>query len=150
MTRPTSSSAFLPEAFFNPQQETHALLWLPPLEKHSLTQKIDWLSGLSISRGLYLNQKKWCPSLNKIINDEKLSLDETLSFNQDSFLFKLPSGFKCSTGLILKNEPWSDASEVQSKYLEVTKLLKPKSVQSPYIWESAKFESLKEVQWIKV
>jgi|GEM_PF-4333660 len=149
MTRTNVRSAFLPEAFFNPQQETNALLWLPPLEKHPITQKIDWLSGLSISRGLYLNQKSWCDNLNKIIKDEQLKLDESLSFDQNSFLFKLPSGFKCSIGLILKNESWNDISEVQTSYLEVTKLLNPSLVQSPYIWESAKFDSLKEVQWIK-
>ncbi len=149
MIRTTSNSVFLPEEFFNSQQETHTLLWLPPVERHPVTQKIDWLSGLSISRGLYLNQKSWCDNLTKIIKDEKLKLDETLSFDQDSFLFKLPSGFKCSTGLILKSESWSDVTEVQNSYLKVTKLLNPTLVQSPYIWESAKFDSLKEVQWIK-
>ena len=140
----------LPEAFFTDQSRLNGLLWLPNLEENRLSQKIDWLSGLSLSRGYYRRLKPWHEKLEKIIEKKELTLDKNPEFNSLTIIFKLPRGFKASMGLIIKDCAWDSPDHVFAIYSKHSKDLNPDFIQSPYIWPSQPSQLLKEVQWINI
>ena len=99
-----ANSFSLPEEFFSPKDnKKNGLLWLPNLTDNEFTQKVDWLSGLSLSRAYHLNLKPWNPELEKIIEKEELKLDKKPKFNSSTIIFKLPKGFKADMALVVKD-----------------------------------------------
>lgn len=136
-------------SFFSTQKVSASLLWLPPIDVHRFTQRVDWLCGLSLSNLLFREKKKWSSSLSDFIKTEELLLDESLNIEKHTLL-KLPSGFTCSMGLIVDDCQWDSPDEVFSVYSKITKKLQPDLIQSPYIWKSTPSQLLKEVQWIKI
>ena len=140
----------LSNLFFSDQRDGQGLLWLPQLKNSRFTQKLDWLSGLSVSRGYHLSLKPWAQELEKLVEKEELKLDRKPAFESSILIFKLPEGFKASMGLIIKNCTWESPDDVFSVYSKHSKELKPDFIQSPYIWPSQPSQLLKEVQWINL
>lgn len=136
-------------SFFSSQKIPASVLWLPPLDAHRFTQRLDWLCGLTLSNLIFREKKKWPKELSNIIKKEKLLLEENLNVEKHTLL-KLPPGFKCTVGLIVDDCLWESPDEVFSTYSKVSKKLNADLTQSPYIWKSTPSQLLKEVQWIKI
>jgi hypothetical protein len=140
----------LPNQFFSDKTSECGLLWLPPLVESRFTQRVDWLSGLSLSYAYRNELKTWSKGLEKIIEKEDLDLDKMPSFDSSTLIFKLPPGFKASMGLVVKNCTWDSPDHVFTVYSKHSKDLNPDFIQSPYIWPSKPSQLLKEVQWINL
>lgn len=138
-----------PYSFFSTEKVERSVLWLPPLDVHRFTQRLDWLCGLSLSKLIFREKKKWSEELSNLIKKEELKLDVSLPIEKHT-LVKLPPGFKCSMGLIMDECLWESPDEVFSVYKKVSLKLNPELTQSPYIWKSTPSQLLKEVQWIKI
>ena len=145
-----SENLGLPASFFSIKQQTKGLLWLPPLSENHFSQKVDWLSGLSLSRGNYIDLKPWPEKLEKILEEEELKLDKKPKFDHSILMIKLPKGFKSSMAIMVKDCPWDSPDNVFFVYSKHTKGLNPDLIQSPYIWSSQPSQLLKEIQWINL
>ena len=142
----------LPQNLFSTVEDTDLkpiILWVPPLKQHSITEKIDWLSGMQISNVQFAKKKKWPEELKKIVQEFELPLDETPPFeNSKTLIFSLPNGFKASIGIVVTNSDWSDRSDVYEKYMKACENFKASfSIQSLDPWPSAE---LSGVEWIKI
>lgn len=124
------------------------ILWLPALGTHSITGKIDWLSGLQISNLQYSPSRKWDEKLKDNITKLKLPLDEKPPFNhENTLLFSLPKGFKSSLGLILLNTDWNSREEVYNKYIAACDSFgNDFFIQSLDFWTTPEIEN---VDWVK-
>lgn len=125
------------------------VLWLPPVEQHPVTQKLDWLSGLQISNLQFSKSSTWSDDLRSDITKYDLPLDEQPPFNHsNTLLFSLPKGFKASLGLILSDSNWQNREEVFNKYSSAYSTFQTDFfIQSLDFWTSPEINN---VEWIKV
>lgn len=135
---------------FSSQDENPAVLWLPPLGIHKVTESIDWLSGLQISNVMYKPKNEWSPSLRKRINDLELPLDEFhQNYNSDLIYVSLPPGFRSTLGLIHCGCDWSSADAVIKDYSKASEHFGDNvTIQSLNIWSQPTPQG--KIEWIEI
>jgi len=142
----------LTDPFFTDEEEQTklGLLWLPPIEKNRITQKIDWLSNLSITKAYDESTKDWNETLKEIVKRENLALDQKPEYDSKKLLIKLPQEFKSQMALILKDSNWDEFETLYKDYSEASKNLNADFIQCPNFWNDETSKKPQEVEWIRV